>query len=927
MLVHRFHRWIAAVAAAASVLALCGCATGLDKVRKARDSGLEDGNFLAALGQSRTLYRSDGVPLPDLAAHCGLVFSVANYSEARECIERLVRRIDAAESTLEADLQKRLAAAAQAAAESEHRAMPPELKDAYRAKVWRNGRLVEGWRDTRYGVETRLALHDLKWRALYLRGMIDLETGDPAGARAALAQAHELATRRWTYQDDEGRSASIDLVALLEGRQAWFFQSNGQVGSADARAWWINLLSSLSISAGASGDAPGAASALAELQATEVPRALEGYKQSRLAFAHMAAGHVAQAKQAADADPEQSRRNLRVGGTLLGGMVLVYALVAAAALAAAPAVTISAAMANVAAMGAYLVVGITASVLTITVSRVAGHDTTWDLTQRWYAVARISAASGDEARAEEMYRKLLAQDEVLQSQPGIQWQVYADVAQRHEAAGREDEAIVFYEKAVDVIEATRRNIAAETAKIGFIADKQQVYQRLMRLRLKRGQVGPAFELSEQARARALLDSLASRDWTQALDAGLAQQGQAVRALEAQESEVRLALLQDQPREADRRRGAMLQLAEQLQGQDRQLAALTHVRRYRLDEIRERLAPAEVLVSFVPMGDQLVVFGLSRTMLRHWTVPAGETNARVGLLRHAIEQRSVSTLQRRELAQLLFAGLRDMGAVERLTVVPSGSLHALPFAALQGHDGDTGLLPEGAALRVLPSASMLPLLQGRQRPPVPMSVMAFGNPDFGGRLPQLPGTEGEARSVARIVGAGRVVVGREATKEELLQHATEASVLHFATHGQFDPQRPMQSALFLSDGHGGVETLTAADFYGLRLGARLVTLSACETGLGSVGSGDEVIGLYRGLMFAGADTLVVSLWDVDDASTSFLMTRFYAHLKTHTAPQALQLAQRDTAARWPEPYHWAGFTLIGLDDPFAVSAPSAAVLVH
>jgi CHAT domain-containing protein len=100
----------------------------------------------------------------------------------------------------------------------------------------------------------------------------------------------------------------------------------------------------------------------------------------------------------------------------------------------------------------------------------------------------------------------------------------------------------------------------------------------------------------------------------------------------------------------------------------------------------------------------------------------------------------------------------------------------------------------------------------------------------------------------------------------------------------------------------------------------------------VKSGDEVIGLYRALMFAGADTIVASLWEVDDASTAFLMTRFYTHLKTHDAPTALHMAQRDTAQKWPEPFHWAGFAVIGLERPFgqavAVSrSPAASVPVR
>jgi CHAT domain-containing protein len=410
----------------------------------------------------------------------------------------------------------------------------------------------------------------------------------------------------------------------------------------------------------------------------------------------------------------------------------------------------------------------------------------------------------------------------------------------------------------------------------------------------------------------LLDILATRDWTQALDAQVAQRGELLKLVESQESETRLAILQDKPKETTLRRNAVKNLGERIQAEDAQLASLTHIKRYSVDEIRARLDAHEVLLSFVPMGDDLVAFAVSRDELRHWRVPAGEVNGRVGLLRHAIEQHSVSTGLVRDLSQQLFAGLDQMGRFDKLSIVPTGSLHALPFSALQAPGT---ALPDTVSLRMLPSASVLPLLNERPRQAAAMSVTAFGNPDFGGQFPALPNTEAEVDTVTHIVGAGQALTGRAASKANVLSHSAQATVLHFATHSTFDAERPLQSALYLSDGQGGATTLTASDFYGMRIGARLVTLSACETGLGTVKSGDEVIGLYRALMFAGADTIVASLWEVDDASTAFLMTRFYTHLKTHDAPTALHMAQRDTAQKWAEPFHWAGFAVIGLERPF------------
>ncbi len=918
--VRRAGAWMLATVLAVSLLG--GCATGPDALRKQRDSGLKDGDFLAALTHSRALYEAGASSAPDLAAHCGLVFAIGDYGQARDCVKRLLERVDASEASIEADLEQgyRFALEEQA---SRNRLKVAYL-DPYDPNAFAKGRLKPGWRQTRFGIEAQLALDNVRWRARYLQGMVALQTGDPEGAARELGGARELVTHR----RGEGEAA-LSLLELLEGRQRWRYQDMRDAGSADARAWWVDLLSALAIARQSSGDASGAQAAIEELQRTTVPRALAGYKRSREAFAYLSAGRLGEAQASIDADPEIERQHLRTGGALLGGGLLVVTLVVVSGMLAAPAAGLAAAMSQVFTAIAYLLIGVSASVLTFTVTRVAGRDTVWDLTQRWYAAATISRRNGHLEKADAMYGKLLEQEGALRSQPGIQWQVYADVAERREELGRTDEAIAFYEKAVAVIEATRRNIATESARIGFVADKQRVYQRLMRLRLQRGEVDKAFELSEQARARALLDVLAARDWAfEAAPAG-AGTGTGIEGdlparwlheIDAREGELRLALLQDKPAEAERRRGALVQLGQRLQAQDPQLAALAGVPHYRLADIRAQLAPGEVLVSFVPAGDRIVAFALSRERLVHWDMAAGEVTGRVGLLRHAIEQRSVSEPLLRGLSQALWSGLPQLGPFEQLSIVPTGPLHALPFATLQA---EGGMLPASAAVRVLPSASMLPLLQQRPRPTLPMRIMAFGNPDFGGELPALPSTELEARHVAAIVGRGQALLGREASKQALLQHAAEPSVLHIATHGQFDSLHPLQSALFLSDGRGGMAAVTASEFYGLHLGARLVTLSACETALGAVKSGDEVIGLYRALMYAGADAIVASLWQVDDDSTAYLMTRFYGHLQAMPAAQALRQAQRDTAARWPDPYHWAGFSLIGVNP--ALGAPSGLPL--
>jgi CHAT domain-containing protein len=140
-----------------------------------------------------------------------------------------------------------------------------------------------------------------------------------------------------------------------------------------------------------------------------------------------------------------------------------------------------------------------------------------------------------------------------------------------------------------------------------------------------------------------------------------------------------------------------------------------------------------------------------------------------------------------------------------------------------------------------------------------------------------------------------------------------SMLHFATHGKFNADTPLNSGLYLAKGRDADGILTVGDLYGLNFDSDLVTLSACETGLGKVANGDDVIGLTRGFLYAGARSIVASLWEVDDAATEQLMVSFYGNLKDHDKREALRLAQIETRTKFPHPMFWAAFQIVGRAD--------------
>ena len=165
---------------------------------------------------------------------------------------------------------------------------------------------------------------------------------------------------------------------------------------------------------------------------------------------------------------------------------------------------------------------------------------------------------------------------------------------------------------------------------------------------------------------------------------------------------------------------------------------------------------------------------------------------------------------------------------------------------------------------------------------------------------------EVRTLALLFPEATALLDEQATLSAVQARAPAADVLHFACHGQFRPDNPLFSSLRLGDGW-----LTVRDAYSLNLNCELVALSACETGVSAVAPGDELIGLARGFFSAGAPSLLLSLWTVDDESTAALMAIFYTRLHAGDGPAgALRHAQRQLLEERSHPFFWAPFALVG-----------------
>ena len=504
--------------------------------------------------------------------------------------------------------------------------------------------------------------------------------------------------------------------------------------------------------------------------------------------------------------------------------------------------------------------------------------------------------------AEAMLDTLLAMPE-LQAMGNLYWATLYERATLALHDGQRDRAIELLRKSIVAIESVRATIAFEAAKIGFAGDKQAVYAALVKALADDGNWHDAFLYVERAKARSLVDLLAQRR-----DLGAPESSNAsVRQLLASATAPDTGFAVDDT--ALRSIKLVADARTELATTAPEAASLVAVQPITLDQIVARLDPDETLVDYYRAGDDLYALVLNGADVSGFRLPGSGLDADVRAFRSAIQQRAPDAdVRARTLYDRLLRPLTGALRGTRLTIAPHDVLHYLPFDALP--DGET-YLADRYPLRIEPSADALVYLKS-DKVQKAGTLLALGNPDLGDPRYDLPNAQVEAQNVAALFPASRALVRGAATKSAVATLGGGFAMLHFATHGKFDAASPLESGLYLA-GPPPSGVLTVADLYSLSFDADLVTLSACETGLGKIASGDDVIGLTRGFLYAGAHTIVASLWEVDDDATAELMVDFYRDLATHDKREALRLAQIETRARFPQPFYWAAFEVIGRGD--------------
>lgn len=523
------------------------------------------------------------------------------------------------------------------------------------------------------------------------------------------------------------------------------------------------------------------------------------------------------------------------------------------------------------------------------------------------------------------------------------------------------------EDAIQIIESVRSRVAGEKLRTTYLASKRAWYELYIDLQMRleekepgQGHAAAALEASERARARGLLDLIAEGRID--LQEGIAPE------LKAKETELgaRLSWIQEQlgellargvendrtarlRAELDQAGEEMERLGEEVRRRHPRYAEVRYPMPLRLAQIEGLLDDRTALLEYFVGREASFLFLVTHDGLAvHRLPPADVLESKAQDLRKSLAQPGILSLGRfRSVAGDLFAVLvgpvaPQLAHTPSLLVAPDGPLFLIPFEALLaspaqgGSYKDLAYLIREHAISYVPSASVLDGLREPRPSPVadaapPKRLVAFGDPVYPaaelasaplrspaspGSAAELPGSGREVRAIADLYPAADVELYlRERATEEnvkanpLIQSARR---IHFATHAFVDEARPQLSGLVLTRGPGSRQDglLQVYEIFNLRLNADLVALSACETALGERVTGEGMVGLTRAFLYAGARSLLVSLWPVSDRSTPELMTAFYRYLGDETKAEALRQAKLERIRGGDEPYRWAPFILAG-----------------
>jgi CHAT domain-containing protein len=481
-----------------------------------------------------------------------------------------------------------------------------------------------------------------------------------------------------------------------------------------------------------------------------------------------------------------------------------------------------------------------------------------------------------------------------------------------------------YEKSADMLDALLSKVPTPTVERQLLGDLSEVYSEYFASLSAQGRTVDAFRVIERARGRVEAQSLTHHDVITPHE---------LNAPEQHLTELNLTLLNTDDSTA---RGHILDSIYETEQQlnSSSTAGDSAPEPVELGQLQSDLRPSELFLEYVLDGPQSYALAVTHRTVRRYTLPSKDE-----LEREATRYRTEILQQKTdlELAQQLFnnllGGIQEFKEKQTLIVVPDGKLHLLPFSALAS-GGHYILISH--LVTVAPSGTVLHILRHRanQTPsddlpyvgvaawttnsPAPNKLVASIRRAVSGperkELIALPESQHEVETIGSdLPGPNTILLGADATETKFKRlPLNNYNVVHLALHGYVDSEFPDRSALVFAPQQQPTDDslLQVREIRNLRLNANLVTLSACNTGVGPVGE-EGVANIVNAFIEAGSQSVVSTLWELEDHATTHLMTVFYDHLGRHEEKaEALRQAQLEMMNEGSPPYYWAGFVLDG-----------------
>lgn len=521
----------------------------------------------------------------------------------------------------------------------------------------------------------------------------------------------------------------------------------------------------------------------------------------------------------------------------------------------------------------------------------------------------------------------------------VRWRLHTGLAEALRSAGSLAAAASQFRIAIAAAENTAASVRLEETRSGFLADKWSAYKELALIEQARGRTAEAFAVSEQMRARQMLDLLArgrvgSRSTAtreeQDLRRRIALLTQRLETGQLNEPRVREPSLTMRAAEATRKeldatQKVYARLLLRLRESDPAYAALVSARTRSWQDVASRLKADQIFLEYLLTDSACTVFVVTSD-----TVAAVDLHLTRQSLADLVEFSrktidSPDNLKAKELWRVplrrlyvtLIQPIAERGYLRgkrSLLIAPHGELHFLSFAPLIAPGTSDHFLIDRFQIAYTPSATVWVQLGERRFHSQPAGVLALA-PD----VRRLPGSRREAKAIGRIYGRKALVrMGPAATLDALRAALPSVGVVHLATFGVLNKHNPLFSFIELAPVRQDDGRLEVNEVFGLKLSGQLVILSACQTALASgaladVPPGDDWVGLVQAFLQAGARSVLATLWPVEDHATGVLMEQFHQRLATGIAPVAALAEAQRSLIRNPataQPLYWAGFTVSG-----------------